>query len=105
MNKRLSVLEQVTGSGTADAFAWYALGMEYRKEGRPEDALRAFESLREKHPDYLPMYLMAGQLLVELARYKDAREWLAAGIELARATGDGKTLGELEAELVHANPN
>lgn len=105
MNKRLSILEKVTSSGTADAFAWYALGMEYRKEGRPDDALRAFESLRAAHPDYLPMYLMAGQLLVELARYKDARDWLGAGITLARATGDVKALGELESELEHASAN
>jgi len=105
MNKRLSLLEKVTSSGSADAFAWYALGMEYRKEGRPEDAIQAFASLRAAHPDYLPMYLMAGQLLVELGRHKDAREWLNAGIVLARATGDGKALGELETELVHATPN
>jgi len=105
MNKRLSLLEKVTSSGTADAFAWYALGMEYRKEARPEDALKAFQSLRAAHPDYLPMYLMAGQLLIELARYQDAREWLGVGITLARATGDSKALGELESELAHASAN
>ena len=33
MNKRLAMLEAMTKSGKADAFAWYGLGMEYRREG------------------------------------------------------------------------
>lgn len=101
MSKRLSVLEKLTASDGADSFAWYALAMEYRKEGRSEDALRAFETLRSRDAAYLPMYLMAGQLLVEAARLEEARQWLEAGIELARSKGDGKTLGELESELAN----
>lgn len=101
MNKRLRMLEQLTESGNADSFAWYALALEYRKEGRLEEGLRAFETLRSRDPDYLPMYLMAGQILIENARGQDAREWLEAGIGLARSRGDGKALGELEAELAN----
>lgn len=102
MSKRLAVLEKLTSSSSADSFAWYALAMEYRKEGRAEDALAAFRTLRERDAGYLPMYLMAGQLLVETARHDEARAWLEAGIELARAKGDSKTLGELESELANA---
>ncbi len=102
MNKRLSVLEKMTASGAADSFAWYALAMEYRKEGRVDDALRAFGSLRERDASYLPMYLMAGQMLVEAQRVPEARSWLETGIELARSKGDSKTLGELESELANA---
>ncbi len=99
MNKRLAFLEQATGSGTADSFAWYALGLEYRKEGRIDDALRAFGALRDKDPGYLPVYLMAGQTLGEAGRAADAKPWLKAGIALARERGDHKTLGELESAL------
>lgn len=95
MNKRLEMLEKLTNSGTADSFAWYGLAMEYRKLGRSEDALRAFETLRQKDPDYLAMYLMAGQLLAEAGRSEEARPWLEAGQELARKQGDAKALGEL----------
>jgi predicted Zn-dependent protease len=102
MNKRLAALEKMTASGTADAFAWYALALEYRKEGRIDDALATFRTLRERDASYLPMYLMAGQMLVEAARSADAREWLEAGVALARAKGDSKTLGELESELANA---
>ena len=32
MNKRLAMLEKLTASPQADSFAFYCLGMEYRKE-------------------------------------------------------------------------
>jgi predicted Zn-dependent protease len=102
VNKRLALLEQATSSGSADSFAWYALALEYRKEGRIEDALRAFGSLRQADPDYLALYLMAGQTLTEAGRGADAKEWLEAGIALARSRGDEKTLGELESALDEA---
>lgn len=99
MNKRLAFLEQTTRAGTADSFAWYALGLEYRKEARPDDAIATFRTLRERDPGYLALYLMAGQTLVEAERGADAKEWLEAGIRLAREKGDGKALGELESLL------
>ena len=102
MNKRLEMLEKLTRSGTADSFAWYALAMEYRKEKQPELALRTFATLRDKDPDYVPMYLMAGQVLLETDRDADAVPWLEQGIEKARARGDMKALAELEQALASA---
>ncbi len=99
MNKRLAMLEKMTESGRADAFAWYGLAMEYRREARALDALGVFQKLRELHPDYLPMYLMASQTLVEARDTAQARGWLEAGIELARTQGAGHALGELEGAL------
>ncbi len=99
MNKRLAMLEKLTGSGQADSFAFYCLGMEYRKEGRVDDAMGAFAALRGKDAGYLPMYLMAGQMLREAARLADAAEWLKQGITLAKEKNDSKALGELESEL------
>jgi tetratricopeptide (TPR) repeat protein len=102
MNKRLEMLEKMTASGQADAFAWYGLAMEYRKLGQTDDALTTFEKLREIDADYLPMYLMAGQLLTEANRPAEARPWLEQGIELARKKGDTKALGELGDALEQA---
>jgi len=99
MNKRLALLESMVKSGKADAFATYALAMEYRKEERLDDAIRTFQALRERDPDYLPMYLMAGQIFVAAARWADARDWLESGLRLAQAAGDTKAIGELQAEL------
>lgn len=99
VDKRLEMLEKMVQSGQADAFARYALAMEYRRLGQHERALANFEALRDNDPEYLPMYLMAGQLLTELERASDAAEWLQQGIALARKQGDAKALGELEAAL------
>jgi len=99
MNKRLEMLEKMTGSGQAEAFAWYGLAMEYRKLGRVADALTAFQALRTQDSEYQAMYLMAGQMLIESQRAADAREWLEQGIALARKRGDFKALGELEDAL------
>ena len=45
MNKRLAMLEKLTASPQADSFAFYCLAMEYRKEGRVDDAVAAFATL------------------------------------------------------------
>jgi hypothetical protein len=102
MNKRLAMLEKLTSSAQADSFAFYCLGMEYRKEGRVDDAVGTFEALRGRDAGYLPMYLMAGQMLREAARNAEATTWLKQGIELATQKGDSKALGELESELASA---
>lgn len=99
MNKRLSMLETLTQSGKADAFAWYGLALEYRREGRTGDALATFEKLCELHPDYVPQYLMAGQMLLDAGQKDEARGWLERGVEVARAQGNAHALGELEAAL------
>ncbi len=102
-SKRLELLEKMIESGNADSFAHYALAMEYRKENRPDDALRMFSTLRGRDPEYLPMYLMTGQICVAAARWKEAGDWLQAGIALAKAKGNHQALAELEAELTRAN--
>jgi tetratricopeptide (TPR) repeat protein len=99
MNKRLAFLEQHVQSAGADSFAFYGLGMEYRKEGRVDDAIATFEKLKTKDPDYVPLYLMAGQTLIDAARPDEARSWLQAGVAVASRKHDSHALGELESAL------
>lgn len=101
-NKRLLFLEQMLQSGQADSFARYALGMEYRKEGRVEEALRTFSELRALDENYVPQYLMAGQMLLEAGRTEEGKSWLSTGIEVARRQGDSHAESELEAALASA---
>ncbi len=99
MNKRLAFLEQHCAAGNADSFAFYGLAMEYRKEGRVDDAIATFNKLKDKDPDYVPMYLMAGQTLIDASRTDEARHWLEAGITVAERKRDSHALGELQSAL------
>jgi predicted Zn-dependent protease len=98
-SKRLEFLVKLTASGKGDPFAWYGLAMEYRSLERVDEALATFESLRSRSPEYVPMYLMCGQMLEKAGRPDDARTWLTAGIDAARKKGDSHAVGELESAL------
>lgn len=99
MNKRLAFLENLVATGQADAFARYGLALEYRRDGRLEDALAAFAALREAEPSYVPQYLMAGTMLAEAGRAEEARGWFESGVAAARAAGNSHALSELTSAL------
>jgi hypothetical protein len=98
MSKRLDFLLKVT-AGSDDPFAWYGLAMEYRNLSRFDEAVAAFERLKSRSPDYVPMYLMCGQMLESMGRHGDAHAWLTAGVAAARSKGDAHALSELEGAL------
>ena len=98
-SKRLEFLRKLTASGNVDPFAWYGLAMEYRSLERWDEALATFTTLRERSPDYVAMYLMCGQMLEKLGRGAEAKAWMTAGLEAARAKGDAHAASELEAAL------
>ena len=100
--KRLMMLEKMVETGTQDPFPWYALGLEYAGLGRVDDALRTFSSLRSKTPDYVPMYLMCGTMLLKAGRGEEGQAWLSDGINAARAKGDTHALSELQEALASA---
>lgn len=99
MTRRLELLERMIAKGTDDPFVRYARALELRSLERNEDALVALGEVRERHPDYVPSYLMAGQLAIALGRAEDARDWLARGIEVATRVGDDHALSEMRRAL------
>jgi tetratricopeptide (TPR) repeat protein len=94
---RLGMLETMIVAKPDDPFPRYGLAMEYKKLGRQDDAVRAFEELTRIHPGYVPAYLMFGNLLEALGRRSAAAEVYGRGIEAARAAGNDHALGELQA--------
>ncbi len=94
--KRLAYFEKITREGSKDPLAWYGLAMEYKSQGRVDDAVRTFEQLRANNPEYVALYLMAGNALESASRPDEARTWYDAGIEAARAAGNSHALGELQ---------
>lgn len=99
MSKRLDLLERMIEKGTDDPFVRYARALELRSLGRNEDALAALGEVRERHPDYVPSYLMAGQIALALGRAQDAKDWLARGVEVATRVGDDHALSEMRRAL------
>ena len=89
----------MTTSGNEDPFVWYGLAMEFRSLGRLDEALATFEALRARTPDYVPMYLMCGQMLESMGRAEDARTWLTSGVEAAQKKGDSHAASELQSAL------
>ena len=73
--------------------------MELRTRGDADAALREFEALMQKFPDYVPTYLMAGGTLVHVGRASEAKDVFRRGIEAARRAGDHHAAGELETAL------
>jgi hypothetical protein len=99
VNKRRQMLEKLIAQGTRDPFVRYARALELRAEGLAEEALSALSEVRALHPEYVPTFLMAGQIALSLERSEHAREWLVAGIEVAKAARDEHARSELQSAL------
>lgn len=96
---KISILNDALKQNPADAFARYALAMEYSNQGQIEASLEQFGQLLFHNPDYTAGYFMAAQTLVKAGRAGEARAKLEAGIACARRTNNQHALGEMEAML------
>lgn len=94
--KRLEMLEQMIAKGSEDPFVRYGRAMELRSLDRLEDSLAAFTDLEQRSPEYVPTYLMAGQVAEQLGRLDEARAWYERGMEKARIS-DPHAFSELGA--------
>ncbi len=97
--ERLATLKQILDSKPDDAFARYALGLEYSGSGDTDAALAEFRQLLAAHPDYTNGYFMAAQTLVRAERAPEARAMLQQGIESARRTRNQHAMAEMEGLL------
>ena len=96
---RVAALQEILKDNPNDAFARYALGLEYSGAGETETALAEFAKLLEAHPDYTNGYFMAAQALARAERVGEARMMLQTGIESARRTNNRHALSEMEAMI------
>jgi len=96
---RLATLKQILDGNPDDAFARYALGLEYSSAGETDAALAEFQLLLAAHPDYTNGYFMAAQALARAERQDEAKTMLQQGIECARRTRNQHALAEMEAML------
>ncbi len=96
---RVAALKEILDTNPNDAFARYALGLEYSGSGETDAALAEFQRLLAAHPDYTNGYFMAAQTLARAERKEEAQLQLKQGIECARRTRNQHALAEMEAML------
>ena len=101
---RVAALKEILDANPDDAFARYALGLEYSGSGETDAALAEFQRLLAAHPDYTNGYFMAAQTLARAERIDEARALLDQGIECARRTRNQHALSEMEAMLDELGP-
>ena len=93
------MLEEFVAKKPDDAFSRYGLAMECMTGGDPAAADAHFRALLERHADYIPAYLMYGQLLARESRATEAKQILSNGIAAAAKKGDQHARSEMEALL------
>jgi cytochrome c-type biogenesis protein CcmH/NrfG len=96
---RRQMLEEFVATKPDDAFSRYGLAMECMNSGDPAAADTHFRALLTSHPDYIPAYLMFGQLLARESRPAEARQILSTGIAAATKKGDQHATSEMQALL------
>jgi thioredoxin-like negative regulator of GroEL len=96
---RRQVLEEFVAKSPGDAFSRYGLAMECMSSEDSAAAAGHFAVLVDKHAEYIPAYLMYGQLLVRENRTEEARQVLAKGIAAANKSGNQHAVSEMEALL------
>ncbi|HXE30192.1 MAG TPA: tetratricopeptide repeat protein [Terriglobales bacterium] len=83
-------------------FARYGLAMDFANAGESVEALEQFTTLQRNHPDYTAAYQQAGQLLIRLQRWDEARTVLRRGLECATRVGDLHAGQEMQGLLEEA---
>jgi cytochrome c-type biogenesis protein CcmH/NrfG len=96
---RREMLEEFVAKSPADAFSRYGLAVECMNSGDAAAADMHFRALLQSNPEYIPGYLMYGQLLARESRNEEARRILASGIAAAGQKGDHHARSEMEALL------
>jgi thioredoxin-like negative regulator of GroEL len=96
---RRQMLEEFVARKPGDAFSLYGLAMECMNSGDTAAADTHFRALLERNADYIPAYLMYGQLLARESRASEAKQVLSTGIAAAAKKGDQHACSEMEALL------
>jgi Tfp pilus assembly protein PilF len=96
---RVEILKGFLDDNPNDSFSRYALALEYVKLGQHDDAVREFETVKKKDPDYLATYFQLGQLYLKMGQTHEAEKTFRTGITVASKSGDEHTRSELEGAL------
>src|SRR3954462_15654791 len=97
--ERMQQIRAMLADDPADPFLRYGLAMEYAGQGDDATAAGHFRDLIAAAPDYVPAYLMCGQVLARLGDEDAAKDVLRRGAAAAGRAGNDHARGEMEALL------
>lgn len=95
MENRLSKMLEMVENHPEDSFLNYAIGLEYLKNGEPQNAFHYLGFVRYNDPEYLAVYYQLGKLHEELGNAQEAIQVYDEGINVAERQKNQKTLEEL----------
>jgi predicted Zn-dependent protease len=95
-------LEQAVAEDPSDAFLRYGLAMQCLREGDVDEGRRRLRDLIAEQPEadeVVAAYQQLGQSQMEAGEVGEARAAFRAGIDLAKARGNGHAQAEMEGLL------
>jgi predicted Zn-dependent protease len=96
---RLEQIQALLRDDPNDPFLLYGLSMEYLSLNDTTAAIKSFQDLITRKPEYVPTYLMLGQTLQRAGRGHEAADVLRLGVKAAKIAGDEHALSEILALL------
>src|SRR5262249_30786229 len=93
---RKQQIEEMLADAPDDPELRYMLAMEHVSAGDDQGAVRCFQELFARAPDYPPACHQAGRALQRLGRLEEARAVLQRGIPAALKQGDTHAAGEMQ---------
>lgn len=97
---RIELLLQLYDGDPSDPFTQFAIGFEYQKQERFDEALKWYESILSMAPDYTGVYYHLGKLYLKLGRREDAEEIFKKGIQVCTKVHESKDCAELQGALM-----
>lgn len=96
---RAAALAALLAEDPNDAFALYGLALEHKAGDELDAAMALLRRLLVVEPGHLYGHYQLGELLLAEGEGAEAAAVLAGGLAAARAAGDAKAAGELQALL------
>lgn len=98
-NERMDQLRSMLDEEPGDVFLRYAIALELRRAGRPDQAIDDLRGLLNDEPGHLASYHQLALMLSEVGRIRDAVHTCEAGMLQCLVAGDRKAHAEM-AELL-----
>jgi Tfp pilus assembly protein PilF len=99
-NQRLEKLKEMEAQKPDDAFLKFAIAQEFVGMNDDATALKYFDVIIERFPQYLAAYYQLGKLYERINELSLATNVYKNGIAVAKAVNDLKTAGELNEALM-----